>query len=304
MARRNQGKRASEFRKSVYLDQIIQAQYFAQAHHFAKRFNVAPPTGEPRWKTSGAMLTCPLCSRMFTFDEFSREHIPQNSPKNPNPISLLGRYKVDLATCQACNHRSGKTFESTSARIRNDAALKHQSCVLNGGQHVGVTSSGMIFYEDVRPLMLADLKSAFLMAWAVLGYSYALSVRLTHIREALVAGRVVGPTYARWVRIRCNDRSLDNTVIEIEGNSPCVAVHGEGGAALLLPAPAGNIDVPRTLGNVSVRVYRWPDTTQGKPKVHLGLARSGLLFHGDFCPNHRWPGEPHGTHRARRSSET
>ena len=47
-----------------------------------------------------------------------------------------------------------------------------------------------------EPVTLADLKSAYLIAFAVLGYSWATSSRLDPLRAAFANGRPAGPVDA------------------------------------------------------------------------------------------------------------
>jgi len=239
-------------------------------------------------------LRCPLCLRWLPRSEFNLEHAPQRSKQ-----SRLGPPWVLVSSCETCNSKiAGKTFESEAAMIaRDDAAhpAGAPGCVLHGTEHPS-TGFDLGWIVDHVPVTLADLKSAYIIAFAVLGYSWVCSRRLEPIREAFAA-RQLPPEDVAFATCGVFGPQHERTVFEICTPFSAIVVVGPSADVVVVFATDSTIGSVRTLTELtqggSVRGHRfdWPLMVR-KTQLELGLPDiekpeqawdNGHTFHLDRC---------------------
>lgn len=232
-------------------------------------------------------LTCPICAHDKPFDRFSEEHAPPAGGQ-----SVLGPPTTIVLTCRSCNTSAGDTFEGDAAdRAQLDTAddLPHElTCEVHGKPRTRRTEAGLHIVASEEPVVVTDLKAAFVLAFATLGYSWALSRELLPVRTAIQIRVPPDPAHA-WsgsVQLSDNPQADKNAVLEVGGPEPCLIVRAENGSSVLLPVP-GHPSVPRKFGKISVRTWQWP-TTLGQGHYVDREHRAGRLFHADFCRRQHW----------------
>ncbi len=243
-------------------------------------------------------MRCPMCLRWLPRADFSLEHAPQWAHQ-----SRLGPPWLLVSTCKPCNSAAGSTFESVAASVtEEDRAIGNDPlCRVHGTAHGGQTFNAgwMSSHEAVS---VADLKSAYLIAFAVLGYSWATSRRLDPLRTAIATGRTAGSADALETCGLVADPSAGRTVWEVSEPVPMILVVAPASEMVVaLPVP-GNSDVGAACHAISGCTitflnYPWPlmvretERTLGVPGFHKpeDAWDASLTFHLDRCD------KPHAT---------
>lgn len=272
-------------------------------HHFALLTSKHPPgspltlptpcpggeqDGRPYDPPRVALLVCPTCGRPMPYDEMSIDHVPQRGGQ-----STLGPAVSTVLTCKDCNGGAGRSYEmraSTLAQRLDSSADLPDLEYARGGHPVAPDFVGVVSEHD---LILTDLKAAFLIAFATLGYQWALARQLEPIRQALLIEQVPELKHARRFDVR--HQRPGNLVIEVHRPYPCVIVRAANGRAVVLPMP-GHSQIPELhqFGNSRTRTHEWPNLL-GQHKSGAGHYRmiseaheQGRLFHADYCHTHGW----------------
>ena len=214
-----------------------------------------------------------MCLRWLPRSEFSLEHAPQWANQ-----SRLGPPWLLVSTCRPCNSRvAGAKFESAAAIVRkaDDAAGRDPMCRAHGTGH-GERVFNAGWMSSHEPVTLADLKSAYLIAFAVLGYSWATSARLAPLRRAIAGGRSAGPADALETCGLVTDASASRTVSEVSAPLPMVlVVSPEAELVIALPL-AGTHDV-----TAACLSCRWAERDPPSVSVAAHGARNRALNRGD-----------------------
>jgi hypothetical protein len=148
---------------------------------------------------------------------------------------------------------------------------------------------------DVRLLPMAflitDLKAAFTVAFATLGYRFALAPELRDIRQAIANGTEPNPTRMQMIHFGEGGPVTGGIVLEVAAPAPCIIVASSTGAGVVLPMPgAAVIPPPMLLTHLIARRYEWPQTAAHANVNEVARAyRLGTLFHGDLCHRHQFP---------------
>lgn len=238
-------------------------------------------------------LRCPLCLRLLDRSAFNLEHAPQRGGQ-----SRLGQAWVLVAACERCNGGAGGTFESAAAAIhRADARDEPPECEVHGTVH-GAQEFDLEWMPAREPVTVADVKSAYLIAFAVLGYSWVTAERLSPIRSAFKIGAPPGPADVVETCGLVTDPSRGRTVIEVVDPLPLILVVAPRAQFVVaLPSPP-TVDVLAACeriegGPIRCRNYRWPlmvrDTqrTLGLPSEDFAKPEEawdrGATFHLDRC---------------------
>lgn len=146
--------------------------YWAQAGALAPFVN--------GWVGEEPLLLCPLCLRLWDrdavydrSDAVTIEHAPARQAGQEGVERCL--------TCRHCNSGAGGTFELKTAdlnRERRDAVVEAPVTFVRAMQLATVR-------HDERQ---TELKSAYLVAFATLGYSYVLDPALDQVRQLVEPG--------------------------------------------------------------------------------------------------------------------
>lgn len=150
-----------------------------QAHAFDHYLH-GTCTGEFPIANARSNLRCPMCLRWLSRAQFSLEHAPQWSKQ-----SRLGPAWMVLSCCAECNSKTaGQTFEREAAVVARADARRNPDRVRCGihGTKSADTGFEIGWMVGHAPVTLADIKSAYLIAFAVLGYSWVTSSRLESVR--------------------------------------------------------------------------------------------------------------------------
>ncbi len=247
-------------------------------------------------------LPCPICLGSFPLDTLDEDHAPQRAGQ-----SYLGPAQAVVLTCRRDNQFAGGKFEKTAAVVSGvlEELSEDGVCPIHSpsGRHDGQSIS----VEQRRAVQLTDLRAAYLIAFATLGYRWAASPRLGNVREAIRKGKL--DLASGDFDFICPDvvsLPVDGFTVH-QVTKPCVAVLVTGArVSVLLPAHksplriAGRIAQPiaverldaggsRTTMKLSLTVERpvpWPISYigpgEGVEKT-WDAVESGTLFHYDRC---------------------
>lgn len=173
-------------------------------HHFALLATTHDPSkplalptpcpGGPHDPPKLSALICPICTRRLPATAFKIEHAPPRAGQ-----SALGSAVTTVLTCSDCNGGASR-YEGRTHEVRK--IIKETSRIglhyARGGHPAIPTTLTM---QDRGDLICTDLKAAFVVAFATLGYQFALAHQLDPIREAIMTGAPPPSTYARMARI-------------------------------------------------------------------------------------------------------
>ncbi|MGY0231978.1 hypothetical protein [Longispora urticae] len=232
-------------------------------------------------------LLCPVCLEFKPFNQFSRDHAPPQGGQ-----SRLGPACSVVMVCMACNSEAGFGFErEAAALLRMDEVDELENdCAVHGGLRSFTDEvTGLSIVVDELPFVLADLKAAYLLAFAVLGYRYARASEVDPIRHAIRAGRQPSAENSYTCKVGSVDTELGSVLMEVGGPYPCVIVRSES-AAVVLPRPGTPIVPPPVLlTNVFSRNFPWPRTVEhARDDAVTRDVLGGTMFHADLCHTH-WP---------------
>ncbi|WP_137293538.1 hypothetical protein [Nocardioides dongxiaopingii] len=208
----------------------------------------------------------------------TEDHAPQRSG-----ASILGDVRLVVLTCDACNGDANFAYEKlaaspTAERIDGDVP---GSCPAHGVRVV--RASGVLVAQPDEAWALTDLKSAFLIAFATLGYGWARGAQLQPMRIAIQKGEL--PPTGTCAIVRFNDDLQGDLVLELGSPGGGVAVRSASGVGVVFPGPGQTVAAVPS-GVVQLRKYEWPVTAGSH--TQLAAARvAGTLFHIDFCSDHR-----------------
>lgn len=280
-------------------DQLRVFQIFAEQHYWQRRQSsglilpaVTPVCGDlPPNPPRASRLHCPMCALKFALEEMTVEHAPQRGGQ-----SRLGSAAVAVLTCRRCNNTAGRGFEGDAAVLLNDDQPEN----LTPGELDELTRQraeveqvlGIRLLVTQLPFYLSDVKTAYLIAFATLGYRWALASGLRGIRAALTAGAEPPPHQATVVQIKDGDLSASpGVVLEVARPAPCVIVTAATGYGVVLPMPgSASIPAAHQLDQLIARRYPWPQTaTHAKVNEVERAYRLGTLFHADLCHSHQLP---------------
>ncbi|MGI5151383.1 hypothetical protein ACQEVC_34305 [Plantactinospora sp. CA-294935] len=279
-------------------DQLRVHQVFAERHYWERLRSpglvlpAATPVCDDPVPNPPALseLHCPICALKKPFEEFSVEHGPQRGGQ-----SRLGADVVAVLTCRACNNGSGRGYEAEAASIApvNEPAefTEEERAHLHRRR---VELEKIVGFEvSVLPMafLLTDLKAAFTVAFATLGYRFALAPELRDIRQAITKGTEPDPARMQMIHFREGSPVTGGIVLEVAAPAPCIIVASSTGTGVVLPMPgAAVIPPPMSLTHLVARRYEWPETAAHAKVNEVARAyRLGTLFHGDLCHRHQFP---------------
>jgi hypothetical protein len=234
-------------------------------------------------------LPCPICLEWKTFDELDEDHAPQRAQQ-----SNLGSAHVVVMTCKGCNGGAGRTYENSASR--EDALLlsvPQPFCAIHSRQ--ALTPSGLVVSRDLEARGLADLKSAFLVGMATLGYRWAAAPRLAQLR-AVIRGSLSPLRAESDFEFVCAhvDGLNPFSVVEVTSPVTCVLVMGAH-AGVVMPAAASprhvSGRVQQRLGggrfriSASVSARPWPPSFTHSRSIEQ-VWDAHHLFHYDRCTVH------------------
>ena len=217
-------------------------------------------------------LACPICGLTWPFNDFQEDHCPQRAGQS----SLAGRFCVVL-TCKDCNPLAGSTYEAEANEIsRGDKDARTDTI------YASQRASGLWAVSGIKDNaeVLTDLKSAFLIAFAVLGYRFAFAPNLRSIRAAILAGQPppIGGADNR------TDGFPKYSVTEVFGHEDGVGLVVVAGEDQMwkLPVGARPFQDPTISNRKSTR--DWPPIEQsGNRNAMQKFLEDGCLFHADHC---------------------
>lgn len=234
-------------------------------------------------------LPCPTCLRFFPYQDLEEEHAPQQAGQ-----SNLGEPHVVVLTCHACNYGAGATYEMSASRDRSLLDdIPDGICQVH--QPTARTPSGLIAPRDINARTLTDLKTAYLIACATLGYAWVASGRLDRLREVL-RGNLTLPYAACDYDTICGCEDLDLSpfqVAEVLVPVPAVIVFGAR-AGIVLPCDSSPTDINgrlvRRIGQFDHkfsatlgRRFDWPRNYDHGGTVEQAWDDPHGLFHYDRC---------------------
>ncbi|GAA4091503.1 hypothetical protein GCM10023066_28980 [Nocardioides kongjuensis] len=217
---------------------------------------------------------------MTTFESLQEEHAPQQSG-----ASLLGSDRCVVLTCSACNGGANLTYEMQAASPETSTTHASPLGCPTHGLVLDHSRGDLILIADELPLVLTDLKSAFLVAFATLGYGWSTTAGLRPVRTAIQSGTL--PPNGTCSIVKLRDHDGQNIVMQLSGPSRSILVQAASGIAVQLPCP-GSASLP-ILDGLAVRTRQWSWPTLNGSHKQLEVARrAGNLFHTDFCDGHSW----------------
>lgn len=240
-----------------------------------------------------AKLLCPLCLGFWTLDDLDEDHAPQEAGQ-----SRLGGRHLTILACRSCNQRAGNSFEGTAALQR--ATLRppdRDYCdVHHHGSKWTRKCSGFLVPVDYVAFDLTDVKAAYQLAFATLGYSWIVTPRLNELRGALRDGR---PSGDYVIADAHDDDGLDAfAVYEVIAPVPCIVVKADR-IRVCLPARLSPPNLasefkrleqrtgPDVFGSRldlwKMRRYPWPVTTIGPGRTPEKTWDHSPFFALDRC---------------------
>lgn len=266
-------------------DQMPLIQAHAFDHYLGGWCGGRFPIDRPRPK-----FQCPLCLRWQERSAFTPDHAPQRGEQ-----SRLGPTWITVLTC-ICNQKANLDFEREASVISASGIVDHRTCPVHGDVALpdGFDAS---FMASVQPVTLADVKSAYLLAFAVLGYSWCTSPRLAGLRGDLTAGRPIASYDALVTCGLASPTMEDRSVILVAEPIPLVLVVGpERSITVALPTD-GTPDVLvacelASRGPLAATTFRWPlmvrETARALDREASFMKPeeawdNGHLFHLDRC---------------------
>lgn len=276
-------RRTSPFNLTRRADSL----FVYQAHafdHFSRRCKndqgaiPNPPTSRD--------LACPLCNAVKGFDDFNQDHAPQKAGQ-----SLFGEPACVVLVCKECNHNATLRYEARASRLARGEELYRPDVIVGAalGQDLPGPSSVL---KDFDPTNIRDSdeiasgqKSGFLIAFASLGYGFALHQSLDPVRESIRSGSCPelgsgGPIY--------NLREFLSTAQNLSDKDlPCV-VHTDD-KVYVLGTSAGWMFGPGLPRNNKSLKREWPTNAIGHAGQITKHLAAGDHFHLDYCTrDHGW----------------
>ena len=217
-------------------------------------------------------LACPICGVVKGMNEFSQEHCQKNG------TSSFGGPQCVVMTCKACNSFASG-YESQAAEVQRGSSPNKENVAITSERPSGlITIDG---FED-EAVIAADLKTAFLVAFATLGYRFAFSSGLRPVRRSILKGSSsdsAGP-------IEPDDAKQSGDLKVWEHSKGWVFVSGIG-HTWSLPIRRG-VAAPTAGG---ARTMSWPAThTSGNHTEVSSHVGAGNFFHSDFCTDAKHDG--------------
>lgn len=274
----------------AYKEELLQFQTHAYMHY---AYNL---TGNVMYECKGKIdpiksvefMACPLCRKRKHISDFNIDHAPQKSGK-----SSFGEPSCAIYTCIKCNYNAGKTFEYETSFVEEELSIPN---CLHSRSTCRVRSGVWTVKDEIRDkVSLADLKSAYLIAFLVLGYEWGFHNNLIPIRSAIRGGDI--SNVDKHVFSICTHEK-QKRVFEITSPYNGVAVTGSNGFSLILPHPQSKSNIIdlvtssrksiNALFNQAIE-YEWPQIfTNGKYRRSNRTEQhhdAKNLFHIHRCVN-------------------
>ncbi|WP_328991492.1 HNH endonuclease [Kribbella sp. NBC_01245] len=234
-------------------------------------------------------LLCPFCGQIIARELMSKEDAPPRGGQS----SLGATAVVVVLTCKRCNNGLGATYEAEAATLKREDQVEE----LTAEDHAALSAARSVIERQVgvriiaRPLAfnMTDLKAAFVIAFGVLGYRWAMSPELQPVRNGIVNGYEPGKRSVQIIELGAGSSVIGDFVLELAAPEQCVVVVARTGRAVVLPIP-GAPQIP-TLRSKDVRArhFPWPATAaHGRINEVERACLAGTLFHADLCHAH-WP---------------
>ncbi len=255
--------------------------------HFIGRCDA--PAGQPFPNPpTNRYLACPLCGLVKDFNSFEQEHCPQKGGQ-----SDFGGAACVVLTCKDCNHGTNELYEQIADEVQKGAIAPS-----NTMGHISINPDNDLWVVESLGdphITYANLKTAFLVAFAVLGYGFALAHELVPVRQAILSADMNsdlehvpnqrhlppmgGPIGQHHLSMR-----EPFTVLETSGSIVEVISDDFG-----WQFPVGNDYSQKTQ---PARTYAWPKThDSGNYRQMMDHWQNRSLFHLEWCStreDHPW----------------
>jgi len=233
-------------------------------------------------------MACPLCGFVQAFGDFTEEHCPQRAGQ-----SDFGGAACIVLTCGSCNKKTNELFEKFAAHVRQGRLQEKQTM-----GHISISATdGLWIVESLGDAQVTytNLKTAFLIGFAVLGYRFALAHALDEVRTAILTGDmdqtldsaddlgepspIGGPIPQRHLPDRSPFTVLESTqgIVEVVGED----------FGWQFP-----VNPDARLGTQDSRSYRWPTSHgSGSEAQFMQYWQDNCLFHLEWCSepaDHPW----------------
>lgn len=177
-------------------------------------------------------IQCPICRALCLPQNLSEDHAPQ---RNQQSQRFGGSYVVVL-DCEDCNSKkAGATYEGVAARLLRGeySTAGLHSCAVHG--EVPAKFLDLDGFSPISVLDSSDLKTAFLIAFASLGYGWALDPSLDPVVGAIRKGIPLAPEFGAVGILKNRPAPTSRQVVVATGEVPSVFVIGLNGRAVRLP---------------------------------------------------------------------
>jgi len=254
--------------------------------HFMHHCDAEPDEPFPNPPTHRAM-GCPLCGRIVSFADFTEEHCPQRGGQ-----SDFGGPACIVLTCSTCNSLTNELFEQKAGAVKHGQTAPEQ----NMG-HISVrTGSDLWVVESMgdASVTYTNLKTAFLVAFSVLGYRFAFAHVLDPVRKAIITGDIESELDSAFGE-RPSAIGGPMSPTHLEQREPFTVLETHGAIVEVMADDFGwQFPVTDDLSQRTqqARTYSWPKThNSGSRQQFMDHWRNGALFHLEHCDrphDHPW----------------
>jgi hypothetical protein len=221
-------------------------QVHAAQHFLARRGQGPACRGSFPAPGTIANFLCPVCGKFIARTEWSEEHTPIQAG-----TFTMGSAVASVITCAPCNNGPGQSYEkgaaANSASPQLDVDLPGMTTAMHGRRRVQLHKTFPLYVvREELPFVRTDFKAGFLLAFASMGYEWALSAGVRPAAGALDR-KAAPPASEHGYLMRSTFTpgfSNVDLVIEVVEPALCIIVRAATGVSVVLPA-AGQLRVPR-----------------------------------------------------------
>ena len=155
-------------------EETLVHQVHAFQHYAARRGGPACPGGFPAL-AGITRFVCPSCGQVVDRDQLSEDHAPIQAG-----TFSMGTATTTVITCGPCNNLPGRSYEAAAGHNDKspelDLDLPGMNSPMYGRRRAQLHRTlSLYLVREELPFVRTDFKAGFLLAFASLGYEWALA---------------------------------------------------------------------------------------------------------------------------------